>query len=138
MRHAAGFHIFAVWFVCVCVAPAAAQDLGPERSEAPLQRPPILMPLYAGTIALQAYDAYSTLTGVRAGYVEGNPLMNPLVTKPAAMIAVKSTTTFVTIFMAERLWKSGHRGGAILTVALGNVMVAAVAYNNARRLAAGR
>jgi hypothetical protein len=121
--------------------PAAAQEIlstvtvTAERvALAPTTRPALLLPLYAGTIALQAYDGYSTLTAVHANGVELNPVVGGITGHPAMFIAVKGASAALSIYASERLWKTGHRGQAIATLLVTNAVMTAVAVNNARVL----
>jgi hypothetical protein len=121
--------------------PAAAQEIATvslERVGPAPTRPALLLPLYAATIALQAYDGYSTLAALRGGHVELNPVVGSMTARPAVFIAVKAATAAWSIYAAERLWKSGHRGQALATLAISNGIMAAVAMNNARILGSGR
>jgi hypothetical protein len=113
----------AVWAADETVAPAMSTT-----------RPALLMPLYAGNIALQGFDAYSTLAAVQKNSVEQNPLVSGLAGSPAAFIAVKGGVTVLSIVAAERLWRSGHRAGAVAAIAVANGLMTAVAINNANTL----
>jgi len=103
----------------------------PSRSRA-------LVPMYAGTIGLQAYDAYSTLAAIRAHAVEMNPVVAPIARNPAAFIAAKAIVSTVTLAMSERLWRDGHRGRALVLMAVSNGLMAAVAARNASVLRSSR
>lgn len=92
------------------------------------------MPLYAGFVALQGYDVYSTTRGIQAGAVEANPVMRKIVANPMAFISVKAVVTLSSIYTAERLWRKGHRKAAVIVMAVTGGMMAAVAANNARVL----
>lgn len=96
-----------------------------------IERPKALMPMYAGFVALQGYDAYSTLKAVRAGGVERNHLMAHAAKSPAQMISVKGAATLSSIWAAERLWRANHRKAAVVLMAVTGGMMAAVAANNA-------
>src|SRR5512146_3281363 len=52
----------------------------------PPARPMALPALYAGSAALQAFDAYSTLRALRLGATEANPVMTGVVGNPAMFI----------------------------------------------------
>ena len=100
----------------------------------PTTRPALLLPLYVGNIALQGFDAYSTLAGMQKRGVEQNPLVSGIAGNPATFIAVKGGVTALSIVAAERLWRNGHRAGAVATIALANGLMTAVAINNANVL----
>ena len=93
-------------------------------------RPFALTPLYVGSAALQAWDTYSTLTGLRMGAVEMNPMMKTVVKNPAVFIAVKSAITAASIYQSERLWKDHRRVAAIALMAATNSLMAVVAKQN--------
>jgi hypothetical protein len=99
-------------------------------------RPQALPALYVGLAGLQAYDGYSTLRGVRGGVgTETNPLVGGLAAQPAAFWTLKAASTGLSIYLAEQYWRSGHRTKAIVTMAVANGLMAAVAARNARVLA---
>lgn len=102
--------------------------------EARLHRPGALPAMYATSVALQGYDAYSTLTALKAGGVEANPMMKTITKSPAAFIALKAGTAALSIMAAENMWKSGHKAAAIGVMVASNVAMSFVAANNARVL----
>jgi hypothetical protein len=93
-------------------------------------RPLALAPLYVGSAALQAWDTYSTIAGLRMGAVEVNPMMKAVVQNPVVFIAVKSAITAASIYQAERLWKDHRRVAAIALMVATNSLMAVVAKNN--------
>jgi hypothetical protein len=93
-------------------------------------RPSSLPPLYASLAGLQAYDAYATLRGVRAGATETNPLVGGLASQPAAFWTIKAVSTVTTIYFAEQLWRQHKRGQAIATMVVANAVMGAVAARN--------
>ena len=111
-------------------APAGSLWETPVQWE-PLPRGGVLPSLYVGLIALQVYDGYSTSRGLENGAVESNTLLRPWAANPAALWAIKGGVTFVTIYMAERLWRKNHRGQAIALLVVTNGLMAAVALKNA-------
>jgi hypothetical protein len=106
---------------------AAAALLQPEPS-----RPRALGGLYVSFATLQALDAHSTITAVRAGRAEANPLIQPLADRPGVLIAVKAATAAGTIALSERLWRK-HRAAAVLLMVAANVGYAAVVAHNYRQ-----
>ena len=104
----------------------------------PAARGPVLPSLYVSLIGLEAYDGYSTTRGLKHGALESNTFMRGLAAKPAALWAVKGGATFVSIYMAERLWRKNRRGQAIALMVVTNGLMAAVAGNNASVLRAQR
>jgi hypothetical protein len=94
------------------------------------RRPPVLIPLYASLIGLQALDIHSTRRAMDSGTTgEGNPLMRSFVENDAAFIAVKATTTASTIFLTERLRKTHPKAAVVLAASLNIAMAAVVARN---------
>jgi hypothetical protein len=94
-------------------------------------RPLALPGLYAGSAFLQGYDAYSTLSALKSGATEANPLMKGITRSPLAFVAVKTGLTVASILGAERLWKEDHRVAAVMMMVASNGMMAAVAAHNA-------
>ena len=97
-------------------------------------RPAPLMPMYAGFIALQGYDAYSTIKALNRGAVEANPLMRGVARSPLALISVKAALAAGMVFAAERLWRGKHRKAAVILMAVTGGLMAVVGANNARVL----
>jgi hypothetical protein len=97
----------------------------------PAKRPMILPALYVSLGAVQAWDVYSTSAALKAGAVEGNPLVAPIANNSAGMIAVKFATVATTVFFAERLWRK-NRVAAVVMMAGINGVTAAVAMRNVR------
>src|SRR6478736_825605 len=64
----------------------ARPDLTANLNVAPriaARRRPLALPsLYAGSVFLQSYDAYSTLSALRKGGTEANPLMKGITKSP--------------------------------------------------------
>jgi len=100
----------------------------------PASRPAILPALYAGSAALQAFDAYSTLKALNLGGVEANPVARTVVSNPAVFIGVKAAVSAASILAAEKMWKNHHRVAAIATMAATNSIMAMVAANNVKVL----
>lgn len=122
----------------VVVADVPAQPAVPNFSssiDARLRRPSILPSLYIASAALQGYDAYSTLSVLKSGGVEANPLMKNITKSPMAFVALKATVAATSILAAEKMWKNGNRIGAIGVMIASNAAMGFVAANNARVLA---
>ena len=94
-------------------------------------RPGLLPGLYAGSALLQGYDTWSTLTALKSGAREANPLMRGITKSPAAFVALKAGVTMASIMSAERMWKDNHRVAAVMMMVVSNGMMAAVAAHNA-------
>lgn len=124
-------------------APMAAQEPAYQEDRAPRivlttpaalpapAHPPALVPLYVGLSVLQAYDGYSTIRGVRGGYVETNPLVGGLASRPALFWSVKAASTAVSIYLAEQYLRDHHPKKAVAVMIVANGLMAAVAARNA-------
>jgi hypothetical protein len=104
--------------------------LAPIQIGAPT-RGAVLPLLYGSYAALQAFDAVSTLRGVKLGAQEANPMMTGVSRNPAGMWALKSGLTAASIVAAEHLWKQRRRGEAIALMVVANGIMAGVAARNA-------
>jgi hypothetical protein len=93
-------------------------------------RPFALPSLYAGSVFLQSYDAYSTLTALKHGGTEANPLMKGITGNPVAFIGLKAGVTTMSIMAAERMWKDNNRLAAVMTMVASNSFMAIVAAHN--------
>jgi hypothetical protein len=98
------------------------------------RRPMVLPALYATTVGLQAYDAYSTLTVLKSGGVEANPVMKGITKNPTAFVALKAGVAAMSIMASEKMWKDGNKVGAIVTMLASNGFMAYVAAHNTRVL----
>ena len=96
---------------------------------APAKRPAVLPVLYATLGAVNAWDMYSTSAALKAGAVEGNPVVAPVASNTGGMLGLKLATAGTTIFFAERLWRK-NRVAAIVMMAAINGATAAVAVRN--------
>lgn len=90
----------------------------------------LLLSMYVGNGALQGYDAYSTLKALRSGGAEANPVMGLATKSSTGLILIKAGMSAATIFTAERLWRTNHRGRAIAVMALSNGLMGIVAARN--------
>jgi hypothetical protein len=95
-----------------------------------IRRPAVLPALYAGSAILQGFDAYSTMSALKAGATEANPLMKGAVKNPLVLIGLKAVVTTTSIIAAERMWRGHNRIGAIALMAVSNGVMAAVAAHN--------
>ncbi len=108
--------------------PSSRQTI--TRVRLPESRPSGLPPLYVAFAGLQVLDAHSTLWAPRDATREVNPLMGALIDHPSLMYAVKVGTTTGTVYLAERLWKDGHRTASIaLMVGVTSACTVVVASN---------
>jgi hypothetical protein len=111
--------------------PASVVVVASVVSAAPEARPAGLIASYVAQVALQGFDAYSTLEATRRGGVEQNPLAGGLVNHPTAFVVVKGAVAAASIAAAEQLWHNHHPGRAIALMAVSNGLMAIVAVNNA-------
>jgi Domain of unknown function (DUF5658) len=103
----------------------------PAVNPAPPTRGAFLPGLYVSAAALQVYDGLSTMTGLKQGAVEANPLLTGIAGKSIALWAVKGGVTTVSIFAAVRLWRQHRRAEAIAMMVAVNGVAVAVAARNA-------
>jgi hypothetical protein len=120
--------------MAAAAATLARPDLTANLNVAPrmaVRRRPLALPsLYAGSVFLQSYDAYSTLSALSNGGTEANPLMKGITKSPVAFIGLKAGVTMMSIMAAERMWKDNNRVRAVLTMVATNGFMAAVAAHN--------
>ena len=95
----------------------------------PTARPRGLVPLYASYAVLQALDAHSTLRAINGGAFEQNPVMAPIVNRPAALVAFKAATTAGAILAAQRLAKHNRVAAYALMVGLNSAYAFVVVHN---------
>jgi hypothetical protein len=132
---AAGAEANTTLVMAAAAAPALAADI--DWSLAPVHvttagRGGMLSSLYVGLASLNAFDAYSTMKGVRTTLgAEANPLLRGAAKTPAALWLVKGGVTAGSIVVAERLWRSHHRTQAIAMMVVSNGVMAMVAAHNA-------
>lgn len=126
--------------VAAAASNSRAANVAAERADLAYQpsynfrRPSLLPALYATSAALQGYDTYSTMTALKRGGREANPVMKAIVQNPVAFVAVKASVTTASVMAAEQLWKNNHRMGAIGLMIASNIMMGTVAAHNARVL----
>jgi hypothetical protein len=91
-----------------------------------------LSALYAGFVAFQAYDVYSTNKAISNGARELNPQMRGVVQNPLAFIGLKVAVTAGSIVQTERFWRGQHKVAALALMAASNgIMMAVAAHNSA-------
>jgi hypothetical protein len=112
--------------------------VGDRLTRPAIGRPDVLPALYVGLSALQAYDAYSTLSALKRGAREANPLMKGVVDHPAAFVALKAGMATLSIYSAERLWKEHQRKRAVVLMVVSNGIMSWVAYHNSHVLSSIR
>ena len=138
--------LFVIAIVMFGAVPTFAADAQQDNPPPKLQitipaeesRPGILPPLYVSLAALQVYDGYSTIRGVREGNRETNPLVGGLAERPVVLWSLKAATTALSIYLAEQQWRQHHRKQAVVTMIVANGVMGVVAARNASRLASRR
>lgn len=90
---------------------------------------PVLVPLYASFVVLQALDVVSTWQAASDGGVEANPFLRTIAPNPPALIAVKSAQTIATIWLTEKLRKKNRVAGIALLCGLNSAYAVIVARN---------
>jgi len=124
-------------------AEARAQDRvsdgGAERGAVttiPATKHTLLTSLYVSTATLQALDLQSTVSALRQGGLEANPMVSPIAGHPAAFVAAKSAVAVSTIFAAHRLSNSNKAAAVAMLLAVNSAYAIVVAHNY--RIGAGR
>ena len=95
----------------------------------PATRPRGLLPLFASYAALQALDVHSTLKAIDGGAVERNPMVAPMVSRPAGLVALKLATAAGTIVVADRLSRHNRVAAYALMFALNSAYAFVVVHN---------
>jgi hypothetical protein len=89
--------------------------------------------LYGTFVALQGFDAHSTLEALAVGHQEANPVLATAMERTghpaAALIGVKAVATTVTIACAEQVRRQSPRG-ALWFMAIVNGVYAGVTLRN--------
>lgn len=94
-----------------------------------------MLPFYASTVLLEALDVHSTLTVLKLGGGEGNPLLKGLVSNRPAFIAVKAGMAAGTIFAVHHMAKHSKVAAIITAVGI-NAAYSFVVWHN-YKVAAG-
>jgi len=131
--------VFGLVLAALTSVPAAAADKDdslapstlPVSAEIVRPRPPVVPSLYISLAALQGYDGYSTIRAIKSGAREANPILGSAAGQPIAMWSIKAASTAVTIYFAERLWRTHRRGQAITLLTVTNAIMGVVAARNA-------
>jgi hypothetical protein len=115
----------------LAVVPAAppAETSGGEVPRAADRHGRLLASLYASFVTLQALDAHSTLVAIDRGARETNPMMAPLVDRPAAFVALKAGTAAGVLYMTERVRRHSPLGAVLMMAAFNSAYATVVARN---------
>jgi hypothetical protein len=103
--------------------------LGEPRALRTERRPGALPALYVSFGAVQILDVYSTRRAIDRGAVEANPVMKGFAGSSAAMLAVKSAATALSIYCAEKAWKRNRKVAVVLMAALTGATATVAAHN---------
>lgn len=118
-----------VWMVLLIVAGLAASTSAQTRRDPQPARPGMLVPLYITFAGLQALDAHSTLTAVRAGAQETNPVVRGALGNTAGLILLKGGTAAAVVVLNERLWRRNRTAAVLTMVALNSAYMTIAAHN---------
>ena len=89
----------------------------------------LLTSLYATTAVVQVLDVHSTLLALKAGAVEGNPLMAGVVNNRGAFLATKAAVAASTILAARQIAKKSRIGAIVTMVAVNSAYAMIVRHN---------
>ena len=89
----------------------------------------LLNSLYVSTAVMQALDVHSTFSAFNRGAVEANPMVTPIASSPAALLAAKSAVAATTIYAAHRLSKRNKAAAIGMLVAVNSAYAFVVAHN---------
>jgi hypothetical protein len=97
---------------------------------------PLLTSLQAATIATQMLDVHSTVTAMKLGATEANPLMGGLANNRAAFIGVKAAMSVGLVYVTHQLAKENKMAAIVASAAINSayLMIARHNYNVARGL----
>jgi hypothetical protein len=88
-----------------------------------------LLPLHAATVALQLLDAHSTMTAMKYGGVEANPLMKDVASNRTALFGVKAAVATTTILATHHVGKRNRLAAVLTGIAINAAYAAIVAHN---------
>jgi hypothetical protein len=89
----------------------------------------LLMSLYMSTAALQALDVHSTLSVMKYGGGEKNPMMRGIAGNPGALIAMKAGVAAGTIFATHKASKRNKVAAIVTSVAINSAYLFVVSHN---------
>lgn len=91
---------------------------------------PVLFTALATThMILSVLDWHSTSNAVDRGLSERNPVLAPLSSKSAALLATKTAVAATTVYLTARVWKHNRTAGIALMVAANVASSIIVAHN---------
>src|SRR5262245_8728557 len=89
----------------------------------------LMTSLYASTVMLQALDVHSTMSALRSGATEANPLMQGATRNQAMFVAVKAGVAASTILAAKQLSKRNKTAAVATLVAINSAYALVVSHN---------
>jgi hypothetical protein len=89
----------------------------------------LMTSLYATTALMQALDVHSTLSAIKAGAVEANPIMGRLSGNPGALVASKAAVAAVSIWAAHKISKKNKVAAVVTLVAVNSAYAMIVSHN---------
>ena len=89
----------------------------------------LMTSLYASTVMMQALDVHSTLSALRSGATEANPLMQGATRNQAMFMAVKVGVAASTILAAKQLSKRNKAAAVATLVAINSAYALVVSHN---------
>jgi hypothetical protein len=95
-----------------------------------LPRPRLLVPLYISNVALGLADVATSVTAVKRGAREANPLIANLQSDTWKMTTVRMAGAATTIVFAEGLRRRGHPRAAVVTMLAINAANVAIVMHN--------
>jgi hypothetical protein len=109
--------------------PDAAPLQLPARPFDGTRRSSLLTSLYASTAITQALDVHSTLSAMKRGGVEGNPMMSGVASHPGALIATKAAVAFGTIFAARQIARHNKVAAIAALVGINSAYAMIISHN---------
>jgi hypothetical protein len=89
----------------------------------------LMTSLYASTVMMQALDVHSTLSALRSGATEANPLMDGVTGNHAMFVAVKAGVAASTILAARQISKRNKAAAVVTLVAINSAYALVVSHN---------
>lgn len=89
----------------------------------------LLIGLQAATIATQMLDVHSTMTAMKLGAVEANPMMGGLVQNKAAFIGVKAAMGAGLVYATHKLGKNNKVAAIVVSAAINSAYLFIANHN---------
>lgn len=96
-------------------------------------RSPWLDTLYGSYVVLHVADAHTTISNLRRGQREINPVFASFGRESVTLIALKAASTATTVYFVERVRRKSRRAAIVLMVTLNGATAAVVAHNLRQR-----